>query len=283
VELNLTQALDHALHLEEIKLLQVIDDSTKLRDRKIQSLHAELAAKGALQSGRGWLAESEIRWDSIWSVVETIIGVRKDLGRRVPDLLRHDHLNSLERKLAQLVDGTATAANDANARLQIPAAGAALNQESATRANALRHRITTELTALELEARLGIHTPQNAALTVNISQSTIAALNLGTIVGDLTGTIHSLSNSGHQDLAEALGRVTEAVATSSEIPDSTRKNLIEHLAFVASESAAPSEHRKMGPLRASISTLQSGLTIATQLTGLWTAVEHALRAMGVVQ
>lgn len=120
------------------------------------------------------------------------------------------------------------------------------------------------------------------AMTINISQSTVATLNLGTVVGELNSSIQTLTNAGQDDLAKSIQQLTEAITASLHSEEPLRKDLLEHLALVSAEAALPAERRKMGPLRSSIGILRSSLSVATELFTLWQAVEHTLKAAGVL-
>ncbi len=120
------------------------------------------------------------------------------------------------------------------------------------------------------------------ATTVNISHSAVATLNLGSIVGELNSSIQILSNAGQGELAKSVGQLTEAITASPHFNETLRRDLLEHLALVSAEAALPVEKRKMGPLKSSIATLRSGLSVATQLVTLWQAVEQALKAVGIL-
>ena len=278
--MNSAPDLFTALEFEEIEFAQALKDWNETRKRKIESLRAECASRGLYNSGIRLKGEDGILWDTLSECVNKVIGVRKEMGVRVPQLLEHEHLNSLERKLKSLVDSAMSAHR--SALQDTPALGrAALNGERDFRALAVKQRITEELTKVALASRLGMHTPPNNPLTVNISQSNIAALNLGTIVGDIHGAIHNLYGAGHQDLADAIKKLIEALTQTSEMTHQVKREMLEHLAFVASESSVLPEHRKMAPLRASIKALQTGLGVASQIVGLWNAVASALTSAGV--
>ncbi len=77
-----------------------------------------------------------------------------------------------------------------------------------------------------------------SATTIHISNSAIATLNLGSIVGDINSSIQRLNLGGNAELGERFGRVTEAVTVSGELDDAAKKDVIEHIAFVSGEEAA---------------------------------------------
>ena len=59
-------------------------------------------------------------------------------------------------------------------------------------AAALQTRVARELEILRLESHLGID-DQEQAVILNISHSTVANLNLGTVIGDLTASVQILA------------------------------------------------------------------------------------------
>ena len=120
------------------------------------------------------------------------------------------------------------------------------------------------------------------ATTINISNNTIATLNLGSIVGELNSSIQTLTNAGRDELAQSVRRLTDAIAALPDLSDTLRRDLLEHLAFVSTEVALPTEKRKMGPLQSSIEALKSSVAVASQLVTLWQPVEHALKAVGII-
>lgn len=101
-------------------------------------------------------------------------------------------------------------------------------------------------------------------------------------MGDLNGSIQQLNAAGHKELADEIGKMSETVASSKELSDEARKELLEHLSVVSAEAAQPPEKRKMGPLRTSVEAMKSGIAVVAQLVSIWQAVEHALKAAGVI-
>jgi len=119
-------------------------------------------------------------------------------------------------------------------------------------------------------------------MTVSISNSHIASLNLGSVVGDLNGSIQNFATAGHSDLAEAIRRLGEAIGSSIELNDMSRKDLLEHLALVSSEAARSPDARKPGPFKTLTAAMKAGVGFSTQLLTLWNGVEQALKAHGII-
>lgn len=277
-------ALKDARQLEDIQFNQWMSEASVEANSKIQASERSLAARGLALSGVRFKAQVDIIFDSIQGVVEKVIAYRRELGARVPALLEPSNLRALKEKLDHYVEGGVNGVRQRLAHQPRGVGGSVFVQEADSRARALKARLSQKLAALPLEARLGIHQGEESRMTTtfNISNSTIANLNLGSVVGDLNSSIQQLSSDGRNDLAEALKRMTEAVASSPELDDAIRKEVLEHVAVVSSEAALPPEKRKMGPLKTSIEAIKAGIGLAAQLLTLWQGVEHALKSAGLI-
>ena len=273
-----------ARRLEDIRFSQHISEAAVQREKDIRALQSNLAAKGLLNSGPRYLGEVNIFFTSIESIVEKAIACRKELGIKVPALLTPPNLKVIQDKLDQIIDG---GVNSVRSRLALEArnaVGAAMVQEAQRRAFSLKAKLKMEIAALPLEVGLGMHHKEDRpqVTTLNISHSTVANLNLGTVVGDLNSSIQSLAGAGQNELVQAIRQLSEAISGSSDLDDSSKKDLLEHLAPVSGEAAQRLEKRKMGLIKTSINALKSGLAVGTQLLALWQGVEHALKAIGIL-
>jgi hypothetical protein len=274
-----------ALKLEEIAFNRSMSDAAAETNAAVKALERELAASGLRNSGPYFVRDMEIRFAKFADgVIEKAITKRKELGRRFPDLLKPPRLDQLRDKLLHYVDGIVSGeqARIAMGGRSYGAASASLNQQAQMKANVIKARITQELEALRLEARLGMHTEEKPVTILNISDSTIASLNLGTVVGDLTASVQTLNNQGQKEFAHAIQALAEGLAASAELQADHRKELLEHLAFLSAEVASPPEKRKMGPLKSSIAFLRARIADVTQLASLWSAVEQVLKTMGII-
>jgi hypothetical protein len=156
-------------------------------------------------------------------------------------------------------------------------------QEARNKAYTAKARINQKLAALPLEVKLGIQQLGEARMTtVNISNNTIANLNLGNVVGDLNGSIQQFDAGGQKELAEEIRTMSEAIGASKDLTGEAKKELLEHLSVGSAEAAQPPEKRKMGPFKASVEAIKSGIGVATQLASIWQAVEHASKAAKVI-
>ncbi len=222
-------------------------------------------------------------FESTQEIVDKAVARRKELGRRVPLLLTKPNLATLEAKLIQMIDGTV---NGVKTRLTLHprnAGGGSVLQRAEQLAYGMKARLRNRLAAAPLEVKFDMNNTAGApAQSINISNSTIANLNLGTVMGDLNGSIQQLRQEGRVDLSDALEKLSEASIGSAEVKDQVKKDLLEHVAFVSGEIALPEAKRKMGPVRSSIEALKSGLAVARELVSLWQGVEKALQMMGAL-
>jgi hypothetical protein len=272
-----------ALELERIEFSRSMRDAAAEARAEVEAFERELAARGLAGSGRRYVREMEIRFAKMADgVIEKAITKRKELGRRVPDLFTTPHLNQLRDKLHHHVDAVVNAQKNRTATGGMHVAGAAsLTQQTEMKAYGIKARIAQDLEALRLEARLGMHAEEKPVTIFNISDSTIASLNLGTVIGDLTASVQVLNDQGQKEFAAVVQALTEALAKSESLQDVQRKELLEHLSLVATETAMPPEKRSMGLLKSSVAVLRKGVENAAQLAHLWSAIEQVLKAMKI--
>src|SRR5262245_45954104 len=226
-------AIRDAKQLEQIRLMQWLSESAANMNAEISASRAKLAARGLGGSPMGTAVEIQFIFARIESVIEKAISFRRELGAKIPTLLTPTELQELQDKLDHLVDNGIVSVRQRSG-LQ-PRGGGKISgmQEAESRTRGLKVRIKQKLTALPLEARLGMHESQKTVTsTFNISNSTIANLNLGNVVGDLNSSIQHLYTSGRTDLAEGLRRLTEAIVASPVLRHEQRKELLEHLSVI---------------------------------------------------
>ncbi len=276
-----------ALELERIEFSRWMNEAVTEANAEIKILERAMASRGVSNSGGRYLSELEIRFSKMadW-VIEKAIAKRTESGRRFPGLFTEYRLNQPCDKLHQHVDGVVK-----GQQMQMAMGGRSyggvsvtLNRQAETKAYALKAKVNQALEALRLEARLGMHAEEKKEnpVTFNISNSTIASLNLGTVVGDLTASVQTLNGHGQKEFAEMVKAVTEAIVTSTEVQGDYQKEILEHLSVVSTAAALPPDKRMMSPLKGSITFLRESLNSATQLATLWPVVEHALKAAGIL-
>jgi hypothetical protein len=272
-----------ARQLEEIRFGQWISEaSVQMRD-DICASERGFARRGYSSSGARFKAEIDIMLASAENVIGKAIAFREELGAKVPALLTTENHHEFGSRLNQHVDALIKGIQTRAKLRPRDTAGGAVISEVERRAWAVKARAKNKLAALPLEARLGMHQPEEPRVTTfNISHSTIANLNLGSVMGDLNSSIQHLNTEGRNELAEEFRKMAEAIGSSQDLNDDARKEMLENLSVVSEESAKPPEQRKMGPLKSSLVAIKSSIGIAAQLLAVYQGLEHALKAAGVI-
>jgi hypothetical protein len=281
--------VNDALALEDIEFNKAVRDAATEAQAEINALEREMTAKRALFSGPRYVREMEIHFTKLADgTIEKAIAKRRQLGRNFPELLTPPHLNRLRDKLHRHVDavlqGQRTRLEIGGGRLlgaALPGFSASINRQAEQKTYALKARVAQEIEILRLEARTGMHAEEKP-VTFNISNSTIASLNLGTVVGDLMASVQILSTHDQKGIADAIQALAEAIAASAQLQGANQKELLEHLSLLSTEVALPPEKRRMGPLKSSIAFLREGLADVAQLAALWQSTEQILKSMGVL-
>lgn len=136
----------------------------------------------------------------------------------------------------------------------------------------IRSQVTRELKNIEDEVALGMHRstpPGPSAITVNISGGIVGGINLGAIAGDMNVAINAVQGAGGEALAQAMKRVTEAVASDTSLSPEKRAEAIEILTAITQEAAQPPERRKWHLVRSLAAQAGSIILKVPQLVDAW--------------
>jgi hypothetical protein len=106
---------------------------------------------------------------------------------------------------------------------------------------------------------------------VNIHGSTVAALNLGNVIGNIQSVIVSLQSGGNRELAEWLKALIEKVAAAEELGDG-RRDVIDSLTVIGEEAAKPQAERRVGVVRSLMRSVGAVLGHAAHLAQIWSAL-----------
>ena len=143
-----------------------------------------------LNSGGRYVQEVEVLFTSMDKVVDKAINYRKALSINVPTLLWEENLKKFGSQLDRMIEGGVSGHRStlgSSLQADNPSADTALLRIAEQKTLTLKAKIARELLALPLEVQLGMYQKEETSMksTINISNSTIANLNLGTVVGDL--------------------------------------------------------------------------------------------------
>jgi hypothetical protein len=133
------------------------------------------------------------------------------------------------------------------------------------------------LEQLKIEVRHKLLIPVNS-MKIEIKNSTVNQLNLGSVLGDMNNAITTLAQQGHQDLASALKRFTELIASSIDLGPAQR-DVVENLAFISEQAVLPAVDRKQSLLNAAISHIQSVVQTVGTLNEVWKTISPMVESL----
>jgi hypothetical protein len=124
-----------------------------------------------------------------------------------------------------------------------------------------------ELGILEHEASLGVAAAMAQSVTISIQGSTVAALNLGTVMGNIEATVATLQQ-GDPEMAAALRTLIEAVAADESL-GGQRRDVIESLIQVGEEATKPEGQRRIGLVKTLLGGVAAVLSYAPKVAQIW--------------
>jgi len=83
-----------------------------------------------------------------------------------------------------------------------------------------------------------ISTGEITLQNIKIDRSNIGVVNTGSI-GNLDVSVSAIRNLGHDEIADELRTLTEAVLASSDLADTEKRDVVDQLSYVASQAAVP--------------------------------------------
>lgn len=128
----------------------------------------------------------------------------------------------------------------------------------------------------ELQRMLGVNVgPAPSQITITINDSTIAGLNLGTVIGNIQSTVSTLHQT-NPDIASALAKLVEAVGRDESLGDQ-RREVIESLNQVAEEATKPEGIRRVGLVKMLLSGVGLILSKSANLAEIWQTWGEAIK------
>jgi hypothetical protein len=130
---------------------------------------------------------------------------------------------------------------------------------------------------LRLSASQGIGSPgtgagnseqkRESSIVLNINQSTIAGLNLGSIVGDMNATLTTLEQQGNEDLAKGFKELSEAIARDEQL-GVERHDLLENLSVLGEQAKTLPQERRVGIVKAGYRYIRETIAIS-DVAAIW--------------
>lgn len=123
--------------------------------------------------------------------------------------------------------------------------------------------------------------PSVTANTVNVSNSTVGAINQGT-VKDIIVHMKTLHDAGKVDAEHAFRALAKAIIEAQSLDATAKNEALEQVEYLSGQAAAEPAARKPGMIRAAMQALGAALGAAADLAALWEQVGSTIKgALGI--
>jgi len=120
--------------------------------------------------------------------------------------------------------------------------------------------------------------PAPSSVTLNISHSQIAGLNIGGTVGSIEATVNNLQTAGSAQLAEAIKKLAEAIPGSDGLKADDKRGSLELVSAMGDELARPPEKRRLTVLRNAARDLKALLVHTGELYAMYEGLKPIVKA-----
>ena len=295
-----------AIEIAEKEIANIVNQrSTTAFEQRIRTLRDEIevaknkaAVHGQGHSGALVKTIIELRCKAVRDIVFGRFNIAKEIHAKYGLTWTDESLNSTAKDLEEWIEGQFSGQRDALGqdlgRMWTPGDSAkewpfrALEREQAS----LTAEITREIEALRSELKIQRLTGEIAPTTprniqINISGGQIGVLNVAGIIDSIEQNLSAVTQAGGNNFAQGVKCLTEAVMASKELKEDQMKQALEHLEFLSSQAALPTEKRsKGGIVKSVLNGLSQLISTASDVAQIWSTwgpkLESALRAMGAM-
>ncbi len=267
------ERIKEALELERLRFARAQEEIMRATADASTAAQVDSSRRGLSGSGLHVGRVIEAHANMLKQMATKRVEIRKEIAQAVPALASKAELARLRQEIEEMID-----AHWANLHIGVARYYGGPSVESEARhymdsgqwadtpmvAKSLAAR---ELAILEREAGLGVATTMAHSVTINIQGSTVAALNLGTVMGNIQATVTSLQQ-GDPEMATALRTMIEAVAAEESLGD-RRRDVIESLGQVGEEATKPEGQRRTGLVRALLGGVGAAIAHSAKVAQIW--------------
>jgi hypothetical protein len=116
---------------------------------------------------------------------------------------------------------------------------------------------------------------------ISVSQSTIGALNTGTI-SNIDVAIGLIRDKGDNDLATMIKKLTEEVINNAELSKQEKNEINEQLEYLVAQALIEEKHRVMGPIKSIFLGIRNYVSPIASLLAIWNNLEPLIKiALGI--
>jgi hypothetical protein len=296
----------NALEIAEQEITNIVNKrSTTAFEKRITALRDEIevAKNEATRHGQGYsgaLVKTiiELRCKAVRDIVLGRFTIAKEIRSQYRLGWTDESLNATAKDLEEWIEGQFAGQRDVLGqdlgRMWTPGDSAKewpfreLEREQAS----LAAEVTREIEALRSEWKLqqltaGQNLPQSRTIHIHISGGQIGVLNVAGIIDSIEQNLSAVTQAGGENLVQSIKCLTEAVMASNELKEDQIKQALEHLEFLSSQAALPTEKRsKAGVVRSVLDGFSRFISTAADVSQIWSTwgpqIEAALRSTGVI-
>jgi hypothetical protein len=270
--------------IANLKIGKEVDAIAREGQAEQASTMEQMAHRGMVQSGNAIAAVMRIHIRNSERLCRAVADAWIDLIQRKNKCITREDIgfvmHQVETCAASRVASMSSIASKPAFRGLTSAANYA-NQEAARELQRITGAIRRDL---EIEFREREAFPDEIAadprFQLNIHNSNIANLNLGSQLGTITNALQVMSSGGEDQkhVAEALKQLTETIVSSSNVGDEQKKEIIQALSTIATEAEREPEKRSIGTIRAIASWLPTMLASAADAITIWDRLGPVIKA-----
>lgn len=268
----------------QLQFGEVVEKISQETQEKVREAEAQYAAstRGAnIRSGQHEAALGRIRIAGTERVARSLFQMWVDIIKERNGQVNRADIDFIIGKVAEFTN--AQAGNLGRVFAQRPSAVVPLLTEEAR--NRMAAVIGGARRDLEIMVRRNEALPKKAVeekqpvVHLNIHNSNIANLNLGSQVGTINAALQTISSEdgNQQEFANAIKELTEAIISQNELKDDQKREAVQALSTVAAEAQKKPEERSTGTLKAIIAYIPTIISSVSQLESLWEKVGPTIR------
>jgi hypothetical protein len=264
--------LEKYLELERLEYMGLIETKRKSLEERVRQIEHENARRGTFLSGMTFQAITQAREEYQRDLTLARVALRGRFGSEEPRLLSDAALDKLQDELLRSIQ-IGTEAQRQDSRIRNMATGADAGPAWTDRAieKAVSGQIALirrEIRKLRLQRGLGMETKPEGSIVLNINNSTVTGLNLGTVVGDMNATLTKLEQQGRAELAQALKALSEGIAADEQL-GADRRGLLENVSVLGEQGNLPADQRRAGVVKAAYQYIAATIAIAGHSATIW--------------
>lgn len=267
------ERIGKALELERLRFARTQEDSMRAAREKSTAVQVDSARRGLSGSGLHMGGVIDAHVSMLKEMAMKRIEIRNEIVHTVPELASNEQLARLRQEIYEMID-----AQWANLHIGVASYCGGVSVEGETRRHldgskwadtpmVAKTMVDRELGILEREASLGVAAVPSQSVTINIHGSTVAALNLGTVMGNIQATVATLQQ-GDPEMATALRTLIETVAAEESLGDQ-RRDVIESLSQVGEEATKPEGQRRTGLVKTLLGGVAAALAHSANIAQIW--------------